>query len=754
MVNKRIRFAVKWRRSGLGLRLGVFAIVLALFIALIFLQQDRQESADSGGRFLIYSLVNLNVILLLVFAFLIGRNIVKLVFDRRRNIFGSKLRSRLVIAFTSLVIIPSIFIFLFASGLITRAMEGWFSEPVEVAITGAVDIAKTHFQISKRYLQSISEMVVDQATSRFKSAPNRVLSKESNEKFLSDLETVRKNWGLFSIRIIKPEGEVLAEVFNPTSSIENFSEPALKPESYRELPRPVSLVQLEEKEARQFLRSYRSVEIQGEEFLVVCTLRITPEMTQTMENVNSSYRRYEELKFYKGPLKFSNILTLALFTTLLLFSAIWLAFYLARDLTGPIMRLAEATRFVAQGRYDFRLKEQGDDELGLLVKSFNQMTSEIKTTQQQSEERRLYLETVLSSLAVSVVSLDFNLRVLALNFPASRMLGIADIEKAIGKTLWDIVPKGIHAALESLFDSEVARESTSEGGFVLEKQFSLDLRGQRMEILATVAKTFDSMKRLSGYVLLFDDLTELARAQQYAAWRDVAQRVAHEIKNPLTPIQLSAQRLQRLVGTPGLSSEVNAKVTDCTQAIIENVDSIKRLTNEFSQFTRMPRAEFEGVDLNRLLSDTIQTYAEGNPAVVFQFIADSKIPEARIDREQVRRCLINLIDNALEALRKDESNQSPRVIVQSNYDSARKRIVFEVQDNGPGVKSEAKSKIFEPHVSSKPEGGGLGLAIVSSILSDHEGSIRVKDNLPRGACFIVELPVQPSQHTLRRFERD
>lgn len=751
MVNKRIRFAVKWRRSGLGLRLAVFALALALFIALIFLQQDRQQGSDSGGSFLIYSLVNLNIVLLLVFAFLIGRNIVKLVFDRRRNIFGSKLRSRLVIAFTSLVIIPSIFIFLFASGQIVRAMEGWFSEPVEVAITGAVDIAKTHFQVSKRYLQSISEMVVDLTNSRYRNNLKGIIAKDNAEKFSNELEAIRKNWGLFSLRIIKPDGEVVAEVFNPTSTIDNFTEPDLKPEAYRELPRPVSSVQLEEKESRQFLRSYRSLELQGEEFLVVSTLRIAPEMTQTMENVNNSYRRYEELKFYKGPLKFSNILTFALFTTLLLFSAIWLAFYLARDLTGPIMRLAEATKFVAQGRYDFRLKEQGDDELGLLVRSFNQMTSEIKATQQESEERRLYLETVLSSLAVSVISLDSTLRVLALNFPASRMLGIGNIDQALGRTLWDIVPVGIHRALESLFDSDVALESASESGFVLEKQFSLDLRGQRMEILATVARTFDSSKRLNGYVLLFDDLTELARAQQYAAWREVAQRVAHEIKNPLTPIQLSAQRLQRLVGSPGFSSEVNAKVADCTQAIIENVDSIKRLTDEFSRFTRMPRAEFELVDLSRLLSDTIQTYSEGNAAVVFQFIAGSQIPEVRIDREQIRRCLINLIDNALEALRNDEGNQSPRVIVQTNFDPVRKRAFFEVQDNGPGVPNESKSRIFEPHVSSKPSGGGLGLAIVSSIIADHEGTIRILDNQPRGARFIVELPVQPSQHTLRRF---
>lgn len=750
MINKRTRFAARWRRSGLGLRLAVFTVAIALFIALIFLQQDRQESSDGGGSFLIYSLVNLNVILLLVFAFLIGRNIVKLVFDRRRNIFGAKLRSRLVGAFVSLVIIPSIFIFVFASGLITRAMEGWFSEPVEVAIAGAVDIAKTHFQVSKKYLQSVSELIVETVGSRYKPASSRG-AQESNEKLMNELDAIRKSWGLFSIRIVKPDGGIVAEVFNPTSTIDNFSEPTLKPETYRELQRPISLVQLEEKEARQFLRSYRSLSIPGEDYILVSSLRITPEMTQMMETVNSSYRRYEELKFYKGPLKSSNILTLALFTALLLFSAIWLAFYLARDLTGPIMRLAEATRFVAQGRYDFRLKEQGDDELGLLVKSFNQMTAEIKATQQQSEERRLYLETVLSSLAVSVISLDAEIKVLALNYPASRMMGIVEPEKVIGKRLWDVIPNGFHSALESLFQSDVAMESHAEAGFVLEKQFSLDLRSQRMEILATVAKTFDSTKRLNGYVLLFDDLTELARAQQYAAWRDVAQRVAHEIKNPLTPIQLSAQRLQRLVGSPGFSAEINEKVTDCTQAIIENVDSIKRLTNEFSRFTRMPRAEFEWTNLNRLLSDSIQTYAEGNPKIVFQFIAGPNVPEVRIDREQIRRCLINLIDNALDALRKDGAGQPSRIIVQSNFDATRRRVIFEVQDNGPGVQPEARSKIFDPHVSSKPEGGGLGLAIVSSILADHEGSIRVLDNSPRGSKFIIELPVQPSQNTLRRF---
>lgn len=750
MVNKRRRFAVRWRRAGIGLRLGVFAVALALFIALIFLQQDGQESADSGGSFLIYSLVNLNVILLLVFAFLIGRNIVKLVFDRKRNIFGSKLRSRLVGAFVSLVIVPSIFIFLFASGLITRAMEGWFSEPVEVAITGAVDIAKTHFQVSKRYLQSVSEFSVDTVGSNYKDDDRS--SQPPFQKLTADLEQIRKNWGLFSIRVLRFDNDQTEiEVFNPASTIENFAEPPIKPETYKEVQRPISLVQLEEKEARQFLRSYRSLTARGQDLVVVCTLRISPEMTQMMETVNSSYRRYEELKFYKGPIKFSNILTLALFTALLLFSAIWLAFYLARDLTGPIMRLAEATRFVAQGRYDFRLKEQGDDELGTLVKSFNQMTTELRSAQQQSEERRVHLETVLSSLAVGVISLDAGLRVQALNFPASRMLAVSDMDRVLGKRLWDILLPGFQHPIRALFESDVGINVDGDDSFVLEKQFSLDVRGQHMEILATVARTFDSSRRVNGYVLLFDDLTELARAQQFAAWRDVAQRVAHEIKNPLTPIQLSAQRLQRLEGTPGLSKEITDKISECSQTIVENVHSIKRLSDEFSRFTRMPRAEPEITDLNRLISDTIQTYVEGHPNVVFQFIGGSGLPDVKIDREQIRRCLINLVDNALEALRNDSGNQNPRVVVQTNYDAAMKKVLFEVQDNGPGVKPEAKGKIFEPHVSSKPEGGGLGLAIVSSILVEHEGAIRVYDHLPRGARFVVELPVLLSQRTLRRF---
>jgi two-component system nitrogen regulation sensor histidine kinase NtrY len=750
MFGKGARFAVRWRRAGWGLRLSIFAACLSLFVLLVVLQQSGSESSDSGGSFLVYSLVNINFILLLVFAFLIGRNIVRLVFDRKRNIFGSKLRSRLVGAFVSLVLIPSVFIFLFASGLITRVMEGWFSEPIEIAIAGAVDIAKTHFQVSKKYLQAVGDEIDKDLSPRLKSLISEKNSEQDTDRFRSELDRIRKNWGLFSLRLVKGDATAIAEVFNPTSTIESFAEPPLSLEFLKELEiSGESKVSLEELESRQFLRGYQFIGDRAEKLILVTSLRISPEMSQTMANINSSYRRYEELKYYKSPLKSSNILTLALFTALLLFSAIWLAFYLARDLTGPMLRLAEATRSVAQGKYDFSLKEVGDDELGILVQSFNQMTAKLRETQLQSEQRRAYLEVVIGGLAVGVFSLDANMRLVSVNRPASQLLREESRNAAIGKVLWDVLPEELAASLSDLLSYKPDSASEPPKGFAVEKQFAFNSGGQRLELLATLAKIEGVAEELSGYVLLIDDLTDLARAQQSAAWREVAQRVAHEIKNPLTPIQISAQRLQRLSETFENNSPNKLKIEECCSAILENVNSIKKLTDEFRQYARMPTPEFVSCDLTPILAEVVQTYANGNSKIEFSFVSEQRLLSGMMDPEQIRRVLINLIDNAIQSL-KCTSRNKPKIEVQAGMDATKQKIFFSVSDNGSGVKDDQKIKIFEPHVTTRPQGSGLGLAIVTSILNDHQGTIRVLDNKPEGAKFVVELPIHASHKTARK----
>jgi len=282
---------------------------------------------------------------------------------------------------------------------------------------------------------------------------------------------------------------------------------------------------------------------------------------------------------------------------------------------------------------------------------------------------------------------------------------------------------------------------------VIERELVVTSGGRQLQIVCTAGQIVDAQKNWQGTVLIFDDITELVKAQHMSVWREVARRIAHEIKNPLTPIQLSAQRLEKIVGE-GPQSEV---VRECTATIVEHVASIKRLANEFSRFARMPTAEFHPTNLNALISDILAPYAESHPEIVFQLVADSRIPEVQMDAEQIRRVLINLVDNAVAALRGPHAGHEHRIVLKTAYDRRAKIVSFEVADNGPGIKDSDKARIFEPYFTTKVEGSGLGLAIVTSILSDHQGEIRVYDNQPGGAKFIVELPLSPKQATQRRF---
>lgn len=718
-------------------RVSVFAL-LAFFLAfLVYTQRPQEDSPNIGHSLLVFILVNLNIAVLCVLAFLIGRNVVKLIFDRRRNILGSKLRMRLVVAFVGLTLIPTIFLFLLASGLLTRAMEGWFSEHVETSIAGAVDVAKHHYASLKGTALSSAERLVRGIQD------NGALM---NDNRLSEwLEERRKQEELFAIRLLRSPSEQVVEVHNAAAAIPSFNEPEPNASAVTRALRGESRVLFEENEASQFVRAYVPISLAGHAGVLMSTLRINPELTQALAVINDSYTEYERRKVFRTYIRSGYFLTLSMITGLILFSAIWIAFYIARELVVPIQRLAEGTRAVAKGDYDFQIRAAGDDELSLLVKSFNTMTSDLRESRQQAESRRLYLETILGNLAVGVIALDTRGTVVSVNSAAAKLFGLEHPEDILQRPLRGALRTQDLEQILPLLDDPSAGNSEVH---TRERELSIHSGGTESKVLCTVGSIDDI-----GTVLLFDDITELAKAQHMSAWREVARRIAHEIKNPLTPIQLSAQRLQKLL------PEIDAppSVHECADTIVENVSSIKRLANEFSNFARMPTAEFKLSDINSLVSAAIAPFAESHSGIVFQFIPDTKIPELMLDREQIRRLLINLIDNAITALNRDKETgvssdeEGARIVIKTSYDAGQRMVSIEVTDNGPGIPGADKARIFEPYFTTKPGGSGLGLAIVTSIVSDHQGQIRVFDNRPHGARFVVELPAVPKATTQRRF---
>lgn len=742
MVARSTKLAVLWQRTGLALRSFILTFGFALVALLIYILRPQEESPFQARNLLVFFLVNLNVVIICVLAFLIGRNLVKLAFDRKRKILGSKLKLKLAVAFVSLSMVPTVFLFFLASGLLNRAMEGWFSSQIESAVVGAVNVAKMHFATQKentlvRAKRLASDFVVIQQN-------------DSNEYLKEWLEQHRREEKLFGLSVVDEHFKLVLEVHNAAAAIADFQEPEPDLDTLRKALSGESLVLYEEKEASQFVRAYIPTNFQTKKAVLIATTRINPELSAALSTVNESYKEYEQLKLFRMPIKSSLLLTLGMLTGLILFAAIWIGFYIAKELAVPIQRLAEGTRAVAKGNYDFQIRVAGDDEIGMLVQSFNTMTADLKRSREDAQQRGLYIETILANLAVGVVGLDRAGLVTSVNAAAATLLDLNDSSELIGLTLQSRLKPQLLQQLTPLLDLARAQRLEDVGTLVPEKELSMVSNGRELKVICTLGRIVDQEHGDLGTVLLFDDVTELSKAQNIAVWREVARRIAHEIKNPLTPIQLSAQRLLRLISQEGQELAMH----ECAQTIVENVDSIKRLANEFSNFARMPTAELKPSNLNRLISDVVAPFAENHSDIVFQLIADQRIPEIMLDREQLRRCVINLIDNAIAALSKDESafarSEGPRIAIKTNFDSKTRSVTFEVSDNGPGIPDEQKTRVFEPYFTTKSGGTGLGLAIVTSIVADHQGSIRVFDNQPRGAKFVVSLPLTLKVQTQRR----
>jgi two-component system nitrogen regulation sensor histidine kinase NtrY len=495
-------------------------------------------------------------------------------------------------------------------------------------------------------------------------------------------------------------------------------------------------------------------EVLGPERVLVATVWVSHKLNRILTKVVEAYDDYKELRINRRPLASTYLLTLAGVTLLIVFAAIWVGFFLARTLTEPIQELAEATQQVAKGNLSVQIPETGDDEISLLVKLFNTMISDLRETRDELVSGRKYMETVLESVDVGVMSVDVRRQISTCNTAALKILGISSASDVLGEPYMDTVPPALSGEIDGFFE-KLVKESGP-----LTSNISVAVGEIAKHVQVSIAALVNPEGKTLGAVVLVDDFTELVKAQRMAAWREVARRIAHEIKNPLTPIQLNAQRLQRRLigkgdeeGVPLDTEQARSLIGSCTDTIIDQVQVLRGLVNEFSRFARMPKTAPTKADLNELVISVGKMYREAHPTVEFDIVLDDQLPLLLIDREQMNRVLVNLMDNAVSSVQERfndgttsarvlfDDGESPQVKLETRHDSGVGVASLSISDNGVGISKSDRVRVFEPHFSTKKGGTGLGLAIVHSIVADHNGYLRIRDRSGAGVCFVIELPV-------------
>lgn len=745
---------------GLVVALGVLVVMLGYFLQRDVAEVPRSGSiASSLGFFL---LINLNIIVVMVLVFLVAKNIITLVLDRRRNILGAKLRTRLVTAFVGLALVPTVLLFLVARGILESVLQGWFSPQIQASVDGALAVAKFHYDASEaqvyRNTQNVSVGLTEllpllsSSGELVSEGPGSfVLDSRMKDILVSFLDEKRAEYGLFELSLVDSEGGELVRTTGSDARRGVVRVPGPQLGSVREALGGEILVRPETAAEHEFLRGYAPVGRDGR-LVVVATSWIVPEMGNVLSSVMNAYDDYKELATYRRPLASTYLLTLVVVTLLTVFAAIWVGFYLARGLTVPIGLLARGTAQLAAGNLEHQIPEVGDDELTVLVRSFNTMTSDLKETTDELVARRRYMETVLESVAVGVISVDRSFAITTCNSVAGEMLALGDSEALRGMDCRTVLPGGLAEQVSALTELLFLGSDKMATANV-----SVHVHSQRKHLQLSITKLQGEAGEYIGAVLLLDDVTELVSAQRMAAWREVARRIAHEIKNPLTPIQLSAQRMQRRFALgerqPAEDGD-RALILESTEIIVKQVENLRTLVNEFSRFARMPKSDPRPTNLNRVIVDSVAMFRDAHPEIRFELRLDESLPEFPLDPDQMGRALINLIDNGIASIAEskrdesgckgegvDEEGSCGVVSIVSEFDRELGLAILSVSDTGLGVAESDRERLFEPYFSTKRGGTGLGLAIVSTIVSDHHGFIRVRDNLPRGAVFVIELPV-------------
>jgi len=690
----------------------------------------------------LYALSTLNFVAFVVFLFIFARNLLKLRRERKERQLGSKVKTRLLVYFISISFLPITAMAVFSYLFLNRSLEKWFNPFPDEIVQQATEVKRLTLSIQNQTLNDTASLLV------------MLLNRETPDERQGTMDQIVTSGQLVGVEVVGNDGAVLSQ-----------SRANLSPADSEELETLFS-------EARKFRGPTGSTLADGKDFDALAVplnhsemLIIAPQKraaNDLTDLVTASERGYQDLVRKQRRVRLLGLSTLGLMTLILLFVSSWVAIYLARGIATPIKALAEASKEIARGNLKHRVTTIADDELALLAESFNQMTAQLEENRTRIEagaaelrdknlalrERRNYIETVLQSLSTGVVSIDENDCVTTLNASAVRMLAVIDgseespkLTELIGSEDWLVVDRLLRRARRTGH----ATEQTQLAGAAI--------GNGPLPVSMTATALRDSKGPRRGVVLVIEDLSELLAAQRAAAWSEVAKRMAHEIKNPLTPIQLSAERIAKSYGrttngngssSNGLDDRVDEKrvaavISECTETITREVAALKAMVDEFSRFARLPATRLELASVNDVVTQAAGLYEERLDGVAMLLELDLELPPSMLDVEQIKRVFVNLIDNARDALSQVTGEKQIKIV--TRLDAERSLLRAEVADTGRGIDPGDFRRLFEPYFSRRDSGTGLGLAIVQRTILEHGGQIRAERNYPRGARFIIELPV-------------
>jgi two-component system, NtrC family, nitrogen regulation sensor histidine kinase NtrY len=709
-------------------------LLFAVLFALTSFDLPQALNPDTNQQLLLFAfLAVLIFVLFLGLTFVLVRNVLKLFAEKRVGVLGSKFRTRLLVGSLLLSFLPVIGMFFFAYVLMNRSIDKWFSTPVEEV---------------RRDTATITSLLTDYATRNAKVEAASIADSPAMQRALEDNDDSAVAEQLRKHEVTLQGGFVIALQNGDAKA--SFGTPAGWSELKSHLPlRQSTEPQILNWGATEYVLGLATLADHGE---ILVAMPLPSNFSPTVKQIQASQQRYFELARVRRLVRRTYMEVLLLLTVVVLFAATWLALFLSKLVTRPVAALAEATQEISRGRFDYRIEVHGADEIGDLVRSFNQMAEELESSRRQIEaashelglanieleQRRRHIETILESIPNGVLSLNAERQVTHVNSALLRLFhsngtdsGVPNV--VIGAALRDVFSPDILENLESLM-----RRADRMGTTTIQMEITMEHTSLNVAITAATLK-HDGQPL--GYVLVFEDLSELLKAQKQAAWREVARRVAHEIKNPLTPIALSAERIRKHLQRGSEPDTASLQVVhSCADTIASAVETVRTLVDEFSTLARFPAAQPQPASINRIVENALAMFDGRLENIRIRKSLASDLPEIMADPEAMKRAFANLLNNAAEAM---QQSMFREIHISTALAPSRDCVEITVSDTGHGVTQELKDRLFLPYFSTKKRGTGLGLAIVSRIVEDHRGSIRVEENRPVGAKFIVELPMAP-----------
>jgi two-component system nitrogen regulation sensor histidine kinase NtrY len=721
----------KKRKREIAVIVGLSVLFVVLTLVEIKLVGISQQLPFVHSIFF-FGLVNFNIILLLLLFFLIFRNVVKVFVENSGRVVGSSLKGKLIAAFVAFASVPTALMFLVSVFYINSSFDKWFSVRMASVLKNSLEVNQEYVFSAKKKNFHFAKLIAQEIGRQGGPAGRIVESARSRY----NLDSVEYYPGLLAARVSS---------ISPDESI-----PKVPPVSLEFLRAGVAS-RAESSTIHHFgegnlVRVIVPVQRKTERGAVVVSTFIPISLIAKIDDISAAHEEFRNVNPLEYPIKSIYLIILSLMTLVILLCATWFGFHLARELSIPLELLGSATRRIAKGDYQPVGIRSGSKEINHLVASFNQMVGHLDRskrevleanknlteTLERLDEHSRYIRVVLSNVTTGVVSVDQDERITTINHHAAELLQI-NPEEYVGQSVKDVLP-GEYLSLYT----ELLSQMRSHGFVNFQRELRIEAGGRTMPLQVNLALLQDERGNDLGKVLVFDDLTMLLNAQRAAAWTEVARRIAHEIKNPLTPIKLSAQRLEKKFG----SQIQDPAFSSCIGMIIRQTDDLKNLVNEFSNFARLPQTRPVSGSLAKTIEEAVEVFRAAHKDLVLTLDLDSSLPEFKFDTDSIKRVLINLLDNAVAAV---HDAAEPRISIRTQYDGLLKLVRLSVNDNGIGIPQQDRDRVFEPYFSTKESGTGLGLAIVRRIVEDHNGFIRALPNEPHGTRILVELPVADAE---------